>query len=129
MLLVSPNPSPPSSLNSSLLTNRRRKPLPLTPHALNGDPKPDKVSSSSPSGIRHRQPTFENRLARFRLKYRIGTAKKTEQRRSRKSSGGKKKAMLPPVPLKKEVVARGLAVEVGGWPGWANHGNGTEIGD
>ncbi|KAG1354170.1 hypothetical protein COCNU_07G002820 [Cocos nucifera] len=119
-----PNPSLPSTLNSSLLTTRRRKPLPLAPHALADDPKPNQDSSSAaaapapaePPASATSDPTFENRLARVRLKYRSGTGKKAEQRRARKSSGGggggKKKVMLPPVPLK-EAVAGGLAVEVG----------------
>nr|XP_010920755.1 uncharacterized protein LOC105044519 [Elaeis guineensis] len=117
-----PNPSLPSALNSSPLTTRRRKPLPLAPHALADDPKPDQDSSSSaapaePPASATADPTFENRLARVRLKYRSGTGKKAEQRRARKSGGGggggKKKVMLPPVPLKEAVAAGGLTVEAG----------------
>lgn len=121
-----PNPSFPSTLNPSPLTTRRRKPLPLgpPPHALADDPKPDQDSSSAGGGPAEPQasatadPTFENRLARVRLKYRSGAGKKAEQRRARKSGGGgggggKKKVMLPPVPLKEAVAADGLAVEVG----------------
>lgn len=125
-----PNPSFPSTLNPSPLTTRRRKPLPLgpPPHALADDPKPDQDSSSSssagggpaePQASATADPTFENRLARVRLKYRSGAGKKAEQRRARKSGGGggggggKKKVMLPPVPLKEAVAADGLAVEVG----------------
>ncbi|XP_026662333.2 uncharacterized protein LOC103711962 [Phoenix dactylifera] len=110
-----PNPFLPCNLNSSPLTTRRRKPLPLAPHAFANDPKPEKVSSSTtpaePRASATADPTFENRLARVRLKYRSGTGKKPEQRRSRKSGGGKKKVMLPPV-LKEVVVATGMAVEV-----------------
>ncbi|XP_008793941.2 uncharacterized protein LOC103710101 [Phoenix dactylifera] len=123
-----PSPSLPSTLNSSPLSTRRRKALPLAPHALADDPKPDQDSSSSssaaaaapaePPAPAAADPTFENRLARVRLKYRSGTGKKAEQRRARKSGGegggsGKKKVMLPPVPLKEAVAAGGLAVELG----------------
>ncbi|XP_061351164.1 uncharacterized protein LOC133296233 [Gastrolobium bilobum] len=63
---------------------------------------------------------FDNRMSEFRLRYRSGTGKKAEVRKSRKSkkgasgsgSGSGSGVYLPPVPLK-EPVSGGLKVELG----------------
>ncbi|XP_061372268.1 uncharacterized protein LOC133314758 [Gastrolobium bilobum] len=61
---------------------------------------------------------FDNRMSEFRLRYRSGTGKKAELRKSRKSkkgasgSGSGSGVYLPPVPLK-EPVSGGLKVELG----------------
>ncbi|KAK9913363.1 hypothetical protein M0R45_037181 [Rubus argutus] len=58
---------------------------------------------------------FDNRLSQVRLRYRSGTGKKAEIRKSRKSKGsgsGSDNVFLPPVPLK-EPVSGGLKVDFG----------------
>lgn len=60
--------------------------------------------------------SFENRLSQVRLRYRSGTGKKAEVRKTRKgkkgSSGSGSTVFLPPIPLK-EPVSEGLPVEFG----------------
>ncbi|TMW83397.1 hypothetical protein EJD97_001842 [Solanum chilense] len=64
--------------------------------------------------------SFENRLSQVRLRYRSGTGKKAEVRKTRKGkkgssgsgSGSGSSVFLPPIPLK-EPVSEGLPVEFG----------------
>ncbi|KAM3338718.1 hypothetical protein P3S68_030804 [Capsicum galapagoense] len=61
--------------------------------------------------------SFENRLSQVRLRYRSGTGKKAEARKTRKgrkseSGSGSSSVFLPPIPLK-EPVSEGLKVEFG----------------
>ncbi|XP_055801260.1 uncharacterized protein LOC129870480 [Solanum dulcamara] len=62
--------------------------------------------------------SFENRLSQVRLRYRSGTGKKAEVRKTRKGkksssgSGSGSSVFLPPIPLK-EPVSEGLTVEFG----------------
>lgn len=64
--------------------------------------------------------SFEKRLSQVRLKYKSGTGKKAEVRKSKKSSAGSKAkgsssgggVFLPPVPLK-EAVSGGVKVDFG----------------
>ncbi|KAK4373548.1 hypothetical protein RND71_008932 [Anisodus tanguticus] len=63
--------------------------------------------------------TFENRLSQVRLRYRSGTGKKAEIRKTKKGnkkgssgSGSGSSVFLPPIPLK-EPVSEGLNVEFG----------------
>ncbi|XP_059291314.1 uncharacterized protein LOC132044806 [Lycium ferocissimum] len=63
--------------------------------------------------------SFENRLSQVRLRYRSGTGKKAEIRKTRKGnkkgssgSGSGSSVFLPPIPLK-EPVSEGLNVEFG----------------
>ncbi|KAK7311680.1 hypothetical protein RJT34_09969 [Clitoria ternatea] len=71
-----------------------------------------------PSGSDEPSPTgddFDDRIDQLRLRYRSGTGKKAEARKSRKgkkgTSGGSG-VYLPPVPLK-EATSGGLKVEIG----------------
>ncbi|PIA55645.1 hypothetical protein AQUCO_00700157v1 [Aquilegia coerulea] len=60
--------------------------------------------------------SFENRLSQVRLRYKSGTGKKAEIRKSKKStkSGSNgTNVFLPPVPLKEPVSSNGLKVEMG----------------
>ncbi|XP_073010221.1 uncharacterized protein [Typha latifolia] len=114
----------PSTLSPPLLPNPNphRSLLPFPPHAASDSD--DITSSDQDSGAAANSDgdaTFENRLAQVRLKYRSGTGKKAEQRRSKKSpsssSGKNKKAvMLPPVPLRSAMSAMGVEVEIGFTP-------------
>ncbi|KAF3585484.1 hypothetical protein F2Q69_00031824 [Brassica cretica] len=59
---------------------------------------------------------FESRLSNIRLRYRSGTGKKAEVRKSKKGSAGPPSGLyLPPVSLK-EPVSGGLKVELGFTP-------------
>lgn len=76
--------------------------------------QPDPETTKSESGTDPDQ--FESRLSNIRLRYRSGTGKKAEVRKSKKGSSGspsKGSGMyLPPVSLK-EAVSGGLKVELG----------------
>ncbi|XP_010498917.1 PREDICTED: uncharacterized protein LOC104776522 [Camelina sativa] len=77
--------------------------------------QPDPETTQSESGTDPDQ--FESRLSNIRLRYRSGTGKKAEVRKSKKgsSSGSPSKGTgmyLPPVSLK-EAVSGGLKVELG----------------
>ncbi|KAL5716872.1 hypothetical protein ACHQM5_009983 [Ranunculus cassubicifolius] len=57
--------------------------------------------------------SFEDRLKQVRLRYKSGTGKKAELRKSKKSTTSKSgSVLLPPVPLK-EPVSRGMKVDFG----------------
>ncbi|KAL6123792.1 hypothetical protein ACLB2K_076309 [Fragaria x ananassa] len=100
-----PNPFPlssPKTHNSkTLLYFPTRATDPETPPS---DPAPEPASSD-----------FDDRLSQVRLRYRSGTGKKAEVRKSKKSksSGSSGSSVfLPPVPLK-EPVSGGLKVDFG----------------
>ncbi|KAL3819217.1 hypothetical protein ACJIZ3_005122 [Penstemon smallii] len=111
---------PPSTLqlpkpNSSFPSSPRTIP-PLKLHAPPRAAPEEDSSSSEPATDPN--DNFEDRLSQVRLRYRSGTGKKAEIRKSRK---GKKPGsgstsgsgvFLPPVPLK-EPVSEGLNVEFG----------------
>lgn len=82
---------------------------------------PDSLDSSEPSGSESTD-AFEERLNQVRIRYRSGTGKKAELRKTRKkggssssSSGSSGSVFLPPVPLK-EPVSGGLKVDFGFGP-------------
>ncbi|KAI3721348.1 hypothetical protein L2E82_32357 [Cichorium intybus] len=100
---------------------------PLRPHAplhqtLSFATKATPEDSSSPDGpISESSETenFEDRLSQVRLRYRSGTGKKADARKSKKSgkkpggsSGFGANMYLPPVPLK-EPISGGLKVDFG----------------
>ncbi|KAL8093310.1 uncharacterized protein LOC141693992 [Apium graveolens] len=96
----SPSPhSPPHHLSFALRATPEETPTPT--------PSPDSPDSTD----------FDSRLSNIRLKYKSGTGKKAEARKTKKS-GGKKggssggSVYLPPVPLK-EPVSGGLKVDFG----------------
>lgn len=94
-------------------------PRPHHPTKLHAPPRatPEDSSSSEPAPPAG-EDSFENRLSQVRLRYRSGSGKKAEVRKSRKgkktgsSSGSGSSVFLPPVALK-EPVSEGLKVEFG----------------
>ncbi|KAK1409540.1 hypothetical protein QVD17_36066 [Tagetes erecta] len=115
--MASSNPLFSSPLSLSPL---RRHAPPLQTLTTTIKATPDDSSSSSSDQPTTEAPTteaFEDRLSQVRLRYRSGTGKKADARKSKKT-GGKKSGgsagnmFLPPVPLK-EPVSGGLKVEFG----------------
>ncbi|XVF83415.1 hypothetical protein PTKIN_Ptkin16aG0484000 [Pterospermum kingtungense] len=111
---------PPASFPSSLaLLHAPPKPqFSFIPRAIpDSDSSSTEPDSSSSSSSPDSDP-FESRLSQVRLRYRSGTGKKAELRKSKKSgsvSGSTSSSSsfyLPPVPLK-EAVSNGLKVDFG----------------
>ncbi|GAB4836518.1 hypothetical protein Ancab_001430 [Ancistrocladus abbreviatus] len=93
--------------------------LPFTTRATDPNTSPTSDSETDPSPPTSEPDPFESRLSQVRLRYRSGTGKKAEIRKSRKSTSSPKKGsgsgsgvLLPPVPLV-EPVSDGLKVEFG----------------
>ncbi|EEF37329.1 conserved hypothetical protein [Ricinus communis] len=79
------------------------------------DPQPESQTSRPAPGSDSDSDPFESRLSNVRLRYRSGTGKKAEVRKSKKGvskSGTGSGLYLPPVPLK-EAVSGGVKVEFG----------------
>ncbi|KAJ8760264.1 hypothetical protein K2173_011676 [Erythroxylum novogranatense] len=79
------------------------------------DPNESTEPEPEPAAAEADENSFDSRLSRMRLKYRSGTGKKAELRKSRKGTSKSKSGAslyLPPVPLK-EAVSGGLKVEFG----------------
>ncbi|CAN6442410.1 unnamed protein product [Victoria cruziana] len=104
--------SPPASsattksATSSIIFPRRPQAEPSDAGATSEDPPSTPESDD-----------FDSRLSQVRLKYRSGTGKKAEVRKSRKSGGGgasskKGSLFLPAIPLR-EPVSGGLKVDFG----------------
>ncbi|XP_011086562.1 uncharacterized protein LOC105168254 [Sesamum indicum] len=114
---------PPSTLrlhkpNTTFPSSARPNPT-LKFHAPpRAAPEEDSSSTSTSSEPAPDQDdSFENRLSQVRVRYRSGTGKKAEIRKSRKgkktgSGASGSSVFLPPVPLK-EAVSEGLNVEFG----------------
>ncbi|PIN13021.1 hypothetical protein CDL12_14366 [Handroanthus impetiginosus] len=113
---------PPSTLQlPKSNTKFPSSPRPAPPLKFHAPPRaaPEEDSSStstSSEAAPDQDDSFENRLSEVRLRYRSGTGKKAEVRKSRKGkksgSGSASSVFLPPVPLK-EPVSEGLNVEFG----------------
>lgn len=106
-------------------------PLPLSPRRPHAPPlqtltfttKSTPDDSNLPTTDSPTPETFEDRLSQVRLRYRSGTGKKADVRKSKKSgkkpngssSGSGSNLYLPPVPLK-EPTSGGVKVEFGFTP-------------
>ncbi|XP_057774512.1 uncharacterized protein LOC130993595 [Salvia miltiorrhiza] len=107
---------PPSTLQTITFPS---SPRPHHPLKLAAPPRaaPEEPSSSEPASS-EQEDSFENRLSQVRLRYRSGSGKKAEVRKSRKGkktgsgSGSGSSVFLPPVALK-EPKSEGLNVEFG----------------
>ncbi|XP_058098981.1 uncharacterized protein LOC131243555 [Magnolia sinica] len=105
----SSSPQNPKKLQKSQHNPFPNKALEPQNEPASSDPAPELADSDS---------EFDSRLAQVRLKYRSGTGKKAELRKSKKSPSSSKKGVsvfLPPVPLK-EPVSGGLKVDFGFCP-------------
>lgn len=106
------NPFPLSSSSKSLL---RRPFLLFTTRATEPQTPPSDSDPSEPTATGE---GFDDRINQLRIRYKRGTGKKAEIRKSKKSnkaasgSGPGSGVYLPPVPLK-EPVSGGLKVELG----------------
>ncbi|RHN82747.1 hypothetical protein MtrunA17_Chr1g0213101 [Medicago truncatula] len=106
------NPFPLSSSSKSLL---RRPFLLFTTRATEPQTPPSDSDPSEPTATGE---DFDDRINQLRIRYKRGTGKKAEIRKSKKSnkaasgSGPGSGVYLPPVPLK-EPVSGGLKVELG----------------
>lgn len=122
------NPPPAFNKPTRLLTARTAaaaadddQPSQTTDEEKEKQPSPTTTTTTTTTTATDDQ-SFETRLAQVRLKYRSGTGKKAEKRKSKKSGTGTKKSsssgtvMLPPVPLKEPVAAGGLKVDIGFTP-------------
>ncbi|KAL2546999.1 hypothetical protein Fot_16232 [Forsythia ovata] len=89
---------------------------PLGNHAFIPRAATEEDSSVSSETSANQDDNFEDRLSQVRIRYRSGTGKKAELRKTRKGkktgSGSGSGMYLPPVPLK-EPVSEGLNVEFG----------------
>ncbi|KAL1565624.1 hypothetical protein AAHA92_07813 [Salvia divinorum] len=92
-------------------------PSPPRPHHALKFPAPPRAAPEEPSSSEQEE-CFENRLSQVRLRYRSGSGKKAEVRKSRKGKktgsgpGSGSSVFLPPVALK-EPKSEGLNVEFG----------------
>ncbi|KAG8366151.1 hypothetical protein BUALT_Bualt17G0046100 [Buddleja alternifolia] len=108
-------PKPNTTFPSSPRATPPRK-LHAPPRAAPEDDSSSTTTSPEPSP--DQDDTFENRLSQVRLRYRSGTGKKAEIRKTRKGkkpgsgTGSGSGVFLPPVPLK-EPKSEGLNVEFG----------------
>lgn len=123
-----PPASSPKLTAASLPSSRALLHVPPKPHlSFISRATPDSDSSSTESDSSSTSPEsdpFESRLSQVRLRYRSGTGKKAELRKSKKSgavsgsttssssSSSSSSIYLPPVPLK-EAVSNGLKVDFG----------------
>lgn len=117
--ICSPFPSTLNAPPAAVIT--RRKPLvSAAPLGAADDDAPAELDASAESPIVEDDPSFEKRLNQIRVKYRSGSGKKAEQRKSRKAPGGggtkKGSVLLPPVPLREPVASGGVTVEAGFTP-------------
>ncbi|GLT88938.1 hypothetical protein SLE2022_069450 [Rubroshorea leprosula] len=103
----SPSPRTLSREPKSLLCFRTRATDPQSSSTSEQEPaKPESSADEDP---------FDTRLSQVRLRYRTGSGKKAEKRKSKKTgstSGPGSSMYLPPVPLK-EPISGGLKVEFG----------------
>lgn len=105
-----PNPFPLASSSSPKLHAPPRPLLSFTPRATDPD-----SPSSEPEPESQSDDAFEDRLSKVRVRYRSGTGKKAEIRKTRKKGGSSSSSgsvFLPPLPLK-EAVSGGLKVDFG----------------
>ncbi|KAK9061233.1 hypothetical protein SSX86_018413 [Deinandra increscens subsp. villosa] len=110
------------TMNSSTTIFSSPLPLsPLRPHApplqsLSFTTKATPEDSDEPTSEPSETGSFEDRLSQVRLRYRSGTGKKADARKSKKtgkkSGGSGGNLFLPPVPLK-EPTSGGLKVDFG----------------
>ncbi|XP_062112851.1 uncharacterized protein LOC133824006 [Humulus lupulus] len=103
-----PNPFPLAS--SSSKPPRALKPLlSFTTRATDSDSPPSEPSEPATQAGTESD-DFEDRLSQVRLRYRSGTGKKAEMRKTRKSKKGTSSSSasiyLPPVPLKEPMAGR-----------------------
>ncbi|CAI9273490.1 unnamed protein product [Lactuca saligna] len=115
--MASSNPLFSSPLPLSPL--RSHAPLPLTFSFTTKATPDDSSSTDGPASESPETESFEDRLSQVRLRYRSGTGKKADARKSKKSgkksggsSGSGANMYLPPVPLK-EPISGGLKVDFG----------------
>ncbi|KAF6171043.1 hypothetical protein GIB67_014623 [Kingdonia uniflora] len=116
-----------SSLQFSIPLSKPTPKFPNYPYSIPPTKKPilsfttkaQQESSQTPETKPDTEPdtdNFENRLTNIRLRYKSGTGKKAEVRKSKKSKAtggaGNNNVFLPPVPLK-EPVSAGLKVGFG----------------
>ncbi|CAK9155088.1 unnamed protein product [Ilex paraguariensis] len=108
-------------LFASPLAHSQQKPhappshLAFTTRATPENSEPDTNTTTTDSTQAREPDSFDVRLSQVRLRYRSGTGKKSEIRKTRKSKKGTSSGAgiyLPPVPLK-EPVSGGLKVDFG----------------
>ncbi|XP_022878295.1 uncharacterized protein LOC111396186 [Olea europaea var. sylvestris] len=108
--------NPIFSQNTRVNSSYKFQAPPSGNHSLIPRAATEEDSSSSSETSADQDDKFEDRLSQVRVRYRNGTGKKAELRKTRKGkktgSGSGSSIYLPPVPLK-EPVSEGLNVEFG----------------
>ncbi|XP_027104569.1 uncharacterized protein [Coffea arabica] len=120
--LSNPNPLFPSSSPRTCSPLKLHAPpshsFTIITRATSDDSSSDETDQTQTESPGSDSDVFENRLSQVRLRYKSGTGKKAEVRKTRKGKKGASSSSsgsgmyLPPVPLK-EAVSEGLNVEFG----------------
>ncbi|XP_020213490.1 uncharacterized protein LOC109797771 [Cajanus cajan] len=117
MAMLSPPPSLQLSLSFPLSSSKPHHRRLFTLRATDSETPPSGSDPSEPEPDASDDDDFDSRINQLRLRYRSGTGKKAEIRKSRKSKKGSSGSpgsavFLPPVALK-EPVSGGVKVELG----------------